>query len=192
MNKQLSLALIACFCFIQSSVAQQNHGSAEITYGPKATHIAGITADSIILVTGTTYSFTVDTPEDEGLVATGLDVKQLPMQLAAADGSVQTYTVTDRNGHTKNEGGIETGDKLVVRSADGRLSKTYQIAVRPMALSGQLSLEQKAVTVNTRKDLTLYFTGRSCLLFYRGNECPGGPWIGWRGLLISRRRGRSR
>jgi hypothetical protein len=158
MNKQLLPAFLACFCFIQSSIAQQSSGSAEITYGNHATHVAGINFDSIILITGTTYSFTVDTPEDKGLVSTRLNVRQLPLQIAAADGSVQTYALTGNNGNGRSEGDIETGDKLVVTSADGRLIKTYHISVQPMALSGQLRLEQKAITVNTSKDLTLYFT----------------------------------
>jgi hypothetical protein len=53
-----------------------SRSSAEVVPG-NATHIGRITKDSIIVITGSTYSFTVDTPEDSGLVSTNTTVKQL-------------------------------------------------------------------------------------------------------------------
>ena len=50
------------------------------------------------------------------------------------------------------------GDRLTVTSQDSRSKKTYKIAAVPMALSSQLQLERKELTVNTNSDLTLYFT----------------------------------
>ena len=123
-----------------------------------STHIGRITNDSIIVITGTTYSFTVDTPEDSGLVSTNTTVKQLLSQIKSKDGSAQQYLVTDKDGNKKDEGYLLNGDKLIVTSQDGKTKKTYNIATGPMAINGQLRLEKKELTVNTNSDLTLYFT----------------------------------
>jgi len=153
--KRWSALIAFTFCWALTAVAQSN---TEITYGNNAKNIAGITNDSIIVITGSTYSFTVDTPEDKGLVSTKADVKQLPLQLSSKDGSLQTYKILNKEGSEKTEGDIATGDRLVVTTANGKLSKTYNIAVRPMALSGRLTLERDKVTANTTTNLTLYFT----------------------------------
>src|SRR6185369_16723956 len=69
-----------------------------------STHIGRITKDSIMVISGTTYSFTVDTPEDSGLVSTNTTVKQLLSQVKSKDGSAQQYLVTDKDGNKKEEG----------------------------------------------------------------------------------------
>jgi polygalacturonase len=143
-------------CFMQSVIAQSFNG--EITYGNRASHIANITSDSVIVATGSTYSFTADTPEDKGLVSTGIDVMGLLSQIQSKDGSHQSYKITSKDGTPKSEGEIVTGDKLVATSTDGIKSKTYDIAVKRMALSGVLRLERDTITANTTTDLTLYFT----------------------------------
>ena len=99
-----------------------------------STHIGRITNDSIIVITGSTYSFTVDTPEDSGLVTTNTTVKQLLSQIKSKDGSAQQYIVTDKDGNKKNEGYLLSGDRLVVTSQDSKTKKTYSIAAVPMAL----------------------------------------------------------
>ena len=161
MFKFLSPTLIALLCVALPAMAQNSNkpkSGAEVTYGPNTTHIAHITSDSIIVVTGSTFSFTVDTPEDQGLVSTKISAKQLPLQLAAKDGSIQQYKLRGKNGDAKTEGDIETGDRLVVTSQDGKANKMYHIAVHPMALSGRLELERNSITANSTSDLTLYFT----------------------------------
>jgi polygalacturonase len=152
--KKAFLLTTLVVCFMLPVGAQQSH--TEITYGTNAKNIANITSDSIIVITGRTFSFTVDTPEDKGLVSTKIDVKQLTGQLVSKDGALQTYKIMGMSG-VKEEADIETGDKLVVTARDGK-SKTYHIAVRPMALSGQLILEREKITANTNSTLTLYFT----------------------------------
>jgi polygalacturonase len=128
-----------------------------ITFGKNATHIARITNDSLIVITGSTYSFTVDTPEDQGLRSTGTTVKDLLAQIVSKDGSHQTYHIINRSRIPKTEGYIESSDQLVVTLKNGSV-KTYKLGVRSMALSGKLQLEQNAITINTKRDLTLYFT----------------------------------
>jgi polygalacturonase len=132
--------------------------SLDIIAAPGATHIARITKDTIVIVSGSTYRFTVDTPEDQGLVSTKIDIAGLLLQLISRDGSPQQYKLTDKNGIIKNEGDIMSGDRFVVSTKDGKTGKSYYILVKDMALSGRLELVQKNITVNTKKELTLYFT----------------------------------
>ena len=135
----------------------QKKFSAEIV-PDHSTHIVAITKDSLIVIAGSTYSFTVDTPEDQGLVSTTPDVKLLLRQLSAKDGSNQTYRLLNKEGVGKDSEVVETGDRLVVTSQDKKSIRSYHIALRSMALSGQLSLGKKAITANAAQDLVLYFT----------------------------------
>jgi polygalacturonase len=132
--------------------------NASITYGDNARHIARIKGDSIILVSGSTYSFTVDTPEDKGRISTNATVEQFLREIQPADGSRQIQKLLDQSSNEKKEGVVLAGDKLQVSSADGKVSKTYFISLRPGALGGQLKLEREQITVNTSKDLTLYYS----------------------------------
>jgi len=123
-----------------------------------STHIARITKDSIIVITGTTYSFTVDTPEDSGLVLTNTTVGQLISEINSKDGSDQQYFITDKDGVTKREGRLQPGNKLIVTSQNGKTKKSYNIGLELLAIRGQLDLDKKKLTVNTNSDLVLYFT----------------------------------
>jgi len=123
-----------------------------------ATHIVRITKDSLIVLSGSTYSFTVDTPEDQGLVPTKTTVQQLLEQITSKDRSVQTYKITDKEGITKKNGDLANGDHLVVNAPDKKDSKIYYIATQSMAIGGWLSLEKNEITVNTNKNVILYFT----------------------------------
>jgi polygalacturonase len=161
MNKLFSLTFGILLCFIQPVIAAEGskmESGTAIIPAPYATHIARIVKDTIVAVTGSTYVFTVDTPEDKGLVSTCLSAEKLPFQITSADGSVQTYKVVDKAGMAKNEGVLITGDRLVVTAQDGKTNTSYYIVVKPMALSGQLNLQQEQITINTQRNLTLYFT----------------------------------
>lgn len=156
--KLLSLARCALVCFSLPVTAGSTPAGAGVSISPHATHIARITGDTIVVATGITYAFTVDTPEDQGLTSTTTSVQQLLSQLAAPNGVVQQYTVTGKNGAQKTAGSLETGDRLVVTTSTGKTGKTYYIRLSPMAIGGRLQLAQEAITQNTRRDLTLYFT----------------------------------
>lgn len=161
--KNLLTPCIVLLSFVLSAGAEetrttQSRNNTEVIPAKNATHIARITKDAITLAGGSTYAFTVDSPEDQGPVPTDLHAAKLPLQLVAKDGSTQQYKVTTKDGVTKNEGAIVTGDILVVTAQDGKTSKSYQLVVSPMALSGRLLLQQPAFTVNTKRALTLSFT----------------------------------
>ena len=123
-----------------------------------ATHIHRLTKDSIIVITGSTYKYTVDTPEDKGLVSINTSVLQLLSQIRSQNGSIQQYSIVDGNGHVKNEGDIESGDMLRVKSANGKATKMYHLGIEQGAIGGRLYLQKKALTINTNSALTLYFT----------------------------------
>src|SRR5687767_8650186 len=159
-QKTISLLVITVCLYISPVVFARvpSPFTTAIKPAPNATHIAAITKDTIVVIAGSTYRFTVDTPEDQGLVSTRPTVAQFLLQISSQDGSRQQYHITDKAGNTKNEGDIISGDRLLVTSQNGKATKIYQLGVRPMALSSQLVLQRKQITVNTTNDLTLYFT----------------------------------
>jgi hypothetical protein len=159
MTRLKSLSLILLIAVASSSItAKSTKPGAEIKISKTATHIARIANDTLVIITGSTYLFTVDTPEDKGLVSTKIGLGQLAGQISSKNGSAQKYEITDKDGRVKAEGDILNGDLLVVSSQDGKSNKTYHIVVKPMAVGGHLYLQQEYATLNTSNDLILYFT----------------------------------
>lgn len=161
MLKKLVSVIGVTVCINFSIMAQKTNtpkSNTDIVEKNNATHIARITKDSLVVISGSTYSYSVDTPEDSGLVSIKTGVQQLLMQLTSKDGSAQSYRIIDKDGSTKNDGDLETGDHLEVTSQDKKVNKIYYIITQPMAIAGQLLLEKNKITVNTTSDLTLYFT----------------------------------
>lgn len=159
MKNFFRILLMFVFCVSNSAMAQNNKPakySGELI--TPQTHILSITKDSIIVVSGKTYSFTVDTPEDSGLVATTPGVKQFLRQLTAFSGSTQNYLVTTGNGTPKENGEIVAGDKLIVKDSYGKVKKTYRIGLRQQAVSGSLRLRKYVITANNTTDLIIYYT----------------------------------
>jgi polygalacturonase len=157
--RKLMLLLLLLVCIIQPVFPSENRRdySAEVIVGKKATHIARISNDTIVVIEGGTYLYTVDTPEDQGLVSTRPSTSELLQELSAKDGSTQQYKIMSQQGVEKKDE-IITGDRLSVISQDGKSKKTYIIVLRQMALSGQLRLEREAITVNTTNSITLFFS----------------------------------
>ncbi len=150
MNKTILLFVIIV-CLNSFTFAQKNTAlkfSTDIKAN-NSTNIGRITEDSLILITGSTFSFDVDTPEDKGLVSINTGIQQVLKQVTSKDGSVQTYTITNKDGIAKTDGDLVTGDLFVITSQDGKDKKKYNIAIQPMAIGGQLILDKKEVTVNT-------------------------------------------
>src|SRR5690349_1158035 len=81
-------------------IAAQNT-STTITAARNARHIVRITSDSIIIVKGNTYAFTVDTPEDQGLVSTTPTAAILLSEVGSKIGSDQLYRFMSRDGKFK-------------------------------------------------------------------------------------------
>jgi hypothetical protein len=127
-----------------------------IVAAPGAVHLGAITGDAIVLATGSTYSFTVDTPEDQGLGSTRPSVADLLREVAMQDGSRFAGRVVDRSGAIRAEGMLQAGDRLVVGEGDN--ATTYRLEFKPLALSGRLELDRPAITVGAARDLILSFT----------------------------------
>ncbi len=125
--KKLSWVLVPFFSFIGFAIEAK----------AQAPHIVRITKDTLVIATGSTYAFTVDTKENEGLVSTKADEKQLLTELEALRGPGQ-YKIA--------------GDKLFINA------KPYHIAEERKALSPRFRLAQQQITVNTKRNISLFFT----------------------------------
>jgi hypothetical protein len=145
-------------CLSTQLYAQQKSNTAAEIIPYNSTGIARITNDSIIVITSSTYSYTVDTPENEGLVSIKTSVEQLLLEITSKDGSAQKYKIISKEGIIKEDGELLTGDQLIVTPANGKAGKTYHIGSAPMAVSGQLKLAKKELTAGTTSSLVLYFT----------------------------------
>lgn len=157
MKKLLAFTCVALLLLLSQAKAIKRT-TVEITIANGATHVVLIKGDTVVVITGSTYLFTVDTPEDKGLISTSTTVNQLTRQITSKDGSLQTYRIITKEGTSKAEGVLTTGDRLVVTSGDKQSEKKYIIKLQPMAIGGNLQLDKQQVTANTNTNLTLYFT----------------------------------
>ncbi|RPE09705.1 endopygalactorunase [Chitinophaga lutea] len=153
--KLLSLVLCTLVGYVLSAKAGDQGGQpgTGVQAGSNATHILRISGDTLVVATGSTYVFTVDTHPDSGLVSTRPTVPQLLSQLTAQNGAAQQYVLSGKNGTPKTDGLVETGDRLSITGGP-----SLYVLVRPAALSGKLQLERNAITQHTRSSVILYFT----------------------------------
>jgi len=155
----LLITLLSCF-FTQTNA--QNHlprlNETAILPAKNASHIAGIHKDTIIVISGSTYAFTVDTPEDQGLVSTNIGTKGLVAQIRSSDGATQKYQMSNAAGVKKEEGDLLSGDRLTVFSEDGKSLQVYYILLRELAVAGKLQLGTEKMTIHAPQQLSLYFT----------------------------------
>ena len=120
-----------------------------------APHIVRVTDTQVILVNGSTYQYTVDTPEGEGLTSTKPTVEQLLQQLDGGSEERQ-YRVERSDGLEKKSGLLEEGDRLQVVFRN-EILHSYEVIFERSALGGQLWTESEEMTVNTPGDVVLYF-----------------------------------
>lgn len=109
-----------------------------------------LTRDSLLLFEGTTYRYTVDTPENEGLVSTLPSVAELKEQLARSGSGV--FRLFTSKGQEKTEGMPVSGDYLL-----GGAKKRLSIGVNKGALPPMVKLDRSTFTVKTAGTLTLDF-----------------------------------
>ena len=154
------LPVIACLlCITTNTLAQkQTSFATDIQPTRNATHIGGITKDTVVVISGSTYRFTVDTPEDQGLFSIKTGVQQLLQQITSKNGATQQYQITDKEGNPKNDGEIVSGDRLLIPKQNSKTARVYHLLVKPMAIGGALTIQQSHITADTEKDLVLYFT----------------------------------
>ncbi|QEC44390.1 endopygalactorunase [Pseudobacter ginsenosidimutans] len=122
-----------------------------------ANHVAGFAGDTILITKGSTYTFTVDTPADSGLVSTLPDIRSLLQQFELPHHSMASIESTD--GSLRSAGLINEGDQLVLSDAsNGTVLKRYYLHLRPLALNGNLTLHKSTVTAGIKSDLELSFS----------------------------------
>lgn len=125
----------------------------------KTPNIASFYDSLLVIASGSTYSFTVDTHEDSGLVSTAPTVANLHVQLKQKMAAGVVYRIESNTGTVKTEGMIQDGDYLVI-NLKGTKGKTIKIPIqlRSLALNGSLQLLQPTLTANTSTTITLLFT----------------------------------
>ncbi|PTT03483.1 endopygalactorunase [Pedobacter sp. HMWF019] len=119
--------------------------------------VVQIKRDTIVLAKGTTYRFTVDTPEELGLVSAGADVHGLFQVLNVKGDLLPGFIARNNRGEIKTGTELFTGDRLQVKSKNGE-AKTYFIEVKKMALDGQLVLDTTEMTRGTKGDVLFSYT----------------------------------
>ena len=97
--------------------------------------------DSLLLPSGTTYRYTMDTPEGEGLVPTLF--------------SVNPCRLVDSRGMQKYGGLPQDGDRMELLSPEGKSIRRWAIGVKRAALPARLHLDRTRATVNVPGILTL-------------------------------------
>lgn len=120
-----------------------------------ATHVLKISNDTIFLIDGTTYAYTVDTPKDKGLTSTGLQISDIQKQLRLSGHTSFTYNVFSMNQKKSENEYLQTGDILEITNNGHK--KRYIIALKPMALPSKLTIRQNKITKNTSPDIILDF-----------------------------------
>ena len=116
-----------------------------------------MTRDSLLLFEGMTCRYTVDTPENEGVVSTLPSVSDLKEQLVRSGAGV--FRLFTSKGKEKTDGMPVSGDYL-----QGSAKKRLSIGVRKGALPPMIELDRSAFTVKT--------AGNLILDFYAGQRSP--------------------
>lgn len=112
-------------------------------------------ADSLLLSSGTTYRYTVDTPEGEGLVSTLPSVTELVELFSKSEKAV--CRVTDLHGNIKVDRTPLEGDRMELVSPQGKVTRRWMIGIRNAALPAQLLLHREQATINAPGNIFLDF-----------------------------------
>lgn len=166
MRKQVALltVMLACGlwgCKSNTIAVSGENNTAEILdlmAAENADHIMNIQKGKVEVIKGTTFRYTVDTPDtpEDGLVSTEATVGTLLGQLKAVD-ETAGLSVTDAQGKEKGEDAqIEAGDVIHIKT--GSDDTTYEIEVVPGAVGGKLSVSSQELTAGTEKDLVLDYS----------------------------------
>ena len=116
-----------------------------------------MTKDSLILYSGKTYRYTVDTPEHEGLTTTLLTAKELIETLRTEGENWQLVA----GGQVRTAGFPENGDRLDLLSAQGKVKRSWKVGIQHAALPATLKLHREKITTGTTQDIVMdFFAGQ--------------------------------
>lgn len=160
MKKAVPFAFIVFFFpgLILASNKTGNKRHTPISMCDSVQKMGAIMKDTLLFFKSSTYCYTVDTPEDQGLMTTEVTAERMAEFIHSADGSNQSYQVASVLGKTKINGKLETGDRLKVFSQGGKFIGYYYIKLVPAAYSGELLLFPNEMTKDSNRDLILQFT----------------------------------
>lgn len=116
-----------------------------------------MTKDSLLLYSGKTYRYTVDTPENEGLTSTLLTVTELIEKLRSEG---EGWQLTSQ-GKVKTTGFPENGDCLELLASNGKVRQRWRVGIKHAALPATLKLHREQITVGASQHITLdFFAGQ--------------------------------
>ena len=146
--------LLFSFLYILSSFSSfsQNKFSNSLleTINP-AENVVGLSNTEIYISNAETFSYSVDTQEGAGLVATIPTVKKLLSQIAVKNKS-NTIEVYNNNEQKAESEFVEDGDELQFPKG-----KKLTIRLVKKALNGALSLENSRATLSVKQEIVLNF-----------------------------------
>lgn len=132
---------------VAALIAATLSANAEIT-----TH-CNLTRDSLIVFSGETFRYTVDTPEDSGLVSTLPSVTEILAELNPD----RSYRFIDKNRKVKTAGLPQNGDILETLDNKGKIKSKHTVAIRNAALAPTLRLHRNTATAGVINDIVLDF-----------------------------------
>lgn len=121
---------------------------------PSASQVAAVSRDTIIITSGSTYEYSVDTKENEGRISTIPDINGVTEQLKFPEKSIISFE--SANGDPKTSGAINEGDKLIIQT--GKITKKYYLALKPLAKNGKLTILQPRIMGGASANIRLGFT----------------------------------
>lgn len=119
-----------------------------------------VVGDSLFVTQGSTYRYTVDTPEGEGLVSTTPRIVDILTGLRSETGA--DFRIVGADGKTCGEYSIPTaGCHLQKLNVSGRVVNQYGIGVKREALLPHILIHNDSIRVGATSDLTLdFFAGQ--------------------------------
>ena len=119
-----------------------------------------LSSDSLFVTKGTTYRYTVDTPEGDGLVATTPDIDEIMSGLLSETG--KKYRIVNLVGVKKPSSALPAdGDRLQELNSSGNVVREYGVGMRHEALSPHLTIHHDSLRVGVTSDMTLdFFVGQ--------------------------------
>lgn len=117
-------------------------------------------SDSLFVAHGTTYRYTVDTPEGGGLTTTTPNIGELLSGIKTDRGN--KYRIVDREGNPRLTSALSVkGDRLQELTPAGKVVMEYGIGLKSEALSPRMVLHSDSLRVGVTSDVTLdFFAGQ--------------------------------
>ncbi|MDE6186555.1 MAG: endopygalactorunase, partial [Duncaniella sp.] len=117
-------------------------------------------SDSLFVAQGTTYRYTVDTHEGEGLTTTTPNIGELLSGIKTDRGN--KYRIVDREGNPRLTSALPVkGDRLQELTPAGKVVREYGIGLKSEALSPRMVLHSDSLRVGVTSDVTLdFFAGQ--------------------------------